>query len=399
MSNLFRKITLFAAGVDYATISKCSSAEQGKYSTLGTLVYIPLVTGVVAMAFASSYFTHNPLIMALACMVWAVLVFVIERALISGLRPHRWSWAIPVRFILAIAMSCIITELLMIFFFRADISDRIAEKQAIQVEQTYATWNARVEDLKAELDRQKQILDEKERIYTGEVAGSSGTFTYGDGPAAKAKKSALDRELVHYSDSKRRLEREIDAAVRQRDEKVASVVAGNDTGILKSMISLYELSSTERQVAIALLVVHIFFLCVELMPLFVKISYPGTQYYDILDMADSQTVEAQRLTMEDAKRLVLLKGQCENTQKEMELQDEMTRMQYRHSAEDFLMKARAMSETAVAFDAIDIKNNKQLSESRAEILKEQLTQLFGKYISSLGEMDAVCQLPLERTVL
>ena len=107
MSNLLQRITFFAAGIDENTIAQCSTAEQNKYSVLGTLVFIPLVTGTIGMAFACSYYTRNILVILGVCLVWASLVFVIERGLIAGLRPRTFSLAVPVRFIMAFAMSCI----------------------------------------------------------------------------------------------------------------------------------------------------------------------------------------------------------------------------------------------------------------------------------------------------
>lgn len=382
MGNLAQKLTHFAAGVDIATITQCSSAEKSKYSLLGSLVYIPLVTGIVAMAFACSYFTHNPFLIAIICLVWAGVVFIIERALIAGLRPRTWSWAVPVRIILAIAMSCIITELLMIFFFRPDIYAHISEETAVQTEQLYAAGNSRVEELKADLAHRKQLLDEKEKAYLDEIDGRNGTGIHGYGPSAKAKELALRQEREYYEDAKYRLEAEIATASQRRDESVAALTDGKNPGLLQCIVALYELAAEEQNVSIALWIVHLFFLCVELMPLFIKLSYAGTQYYDIMDLTDSQKLEAVQLTMDDKKEMMRLASHCEIVQQEVDIKNALTRMLYQQATDETLIEAEALYATATLLDELVLSNKNNVSEPRAARLKEEIDTLFEKYLNA-----------------
>lgn len=377
---LFMKLTHAAAGVDAATIAQCSTAEKNKYSILGTLVYIPLVTGVVAMAFACSYFTDSVLLTAVICAVWACLVFVIERALIAGLRPGKWSWAIPVRVLMAVAMSCIITELLLIFFFQADINRRIAEKNAVQTEQLYLSGNSQIEDLKADLARRKQLLDEKEKAYLDEIDGRNGTGIHGYGPSAKAKELALVQERADYEAAKIQLKKEIDAASARRDESVSELKDGQKPGLLQCIIALYELSETERNVKLALWIFHLFFLCVELMPLFIKLSNNGTQYYDILDLTDEQKLEALKQTMDETREMMTLASQCEIARQEITIEDEMTRLLFRQAADRALMEAEAISETARRLDELEARNRSRISDPRVAMLKKELEEIFERYL-------------------
>lgn len=378
MGNFLRKLTHAAAGVDPVTMAQCSSAEKTKYSILGTLVYIPLVTGIVAMTFASSYFTHNVLLIAAVCLVWGGVVFVIERSLIAGLRPHTMSWVVLVRIILAVAMSCIITELLMIFFFRADINTRIAEKNSAQTEALFAEGDARVEGLKADLAHHKQLLDEKEKAYLDEIDGLNGTGLHGYGPSAKAKEEALLLERAFYEEAKRSLDEEIAAASQRRDDSVERLEGGRNQGLLQSIVALYELSAEERHVSWALWVAHIFFLCVELMPLFIKLSFPGNQYYDIMDLTDNQKLEALRATMNETRHLMQLTSQCEIAQQEVALKNKMIRLQLQQETDKTIAEARAAYDTARMLD--DLENQNRVSEQRAARLKQLNEEIFERYI-------------------
>ena len=380
--SLFRRFTHFAAGVDAETMAQCSSAEKSKYSILGTLVYIPLVTGTVAMAFACSYFTRNFLVITAICMIWAGVVFVIERALISGLRPHTKSFAVVIRVIMAIAMSCIITELLVIFFFHADIQTKIAQINADRTEQVIEVETSRINELKADLASRKQILDQKERAYLDEIDGRNGTGIHGYGPSARAKELALEQERAYYNEAKQRLAEEITAASQRRDENVSAITDTQNAGLLTCIVALYELASEERNLAIALILVHIFFLCVELMPLFIKLTFTGTQYYDVLDANDAQKLEALRLTMDQSKDVMLLSNQCQITQQEVALKNKMTIIRLQEAKEKAVMEAQALYETAMQLDEIEAKNSSKVSEDRAAKLKEKINDIFDDFLEN-----------------
>jgi len=382
MPALFRKLTYFAAGVDESVIAQCSSRTKNSFSILGTLVYVPLITGMAAMAFACSYATRSVFVTAAVCLLWASVIFVIERALIAGLRPRQWSWAIPARFILALAMSCIITELLLMFAFKPDIEARIASKQAVQTEQIATRSDSRIEELKADLDRRKQILDEKEKAYLDEIDGRNGTGIHGYGPSAKAKELARDQERADYEEAKARIQEEIASQSRQRDEGVSRLERERRVGLLQCMTALYELSSEDRHVTAALWILHIFFLFFEMMPMIIKLSMRETQYYEVGDIIDNQKLEALRLTTEDSQKMMCLASQCEIAQQEVAIQNKMTRLRYQQAADRALIEAKAMYDTALALEEIENRNRGRLSEERAQKLKEETAALFERYLGS-----------------
>ena len=253
--------------------SQSSPSVRTKSILLSSIAFVPIMIGVIAVALASSCFTHNVLLIGAISLVWAGLFFVIERALIARLRPCTWSWAVPVRIILAFTMSFIITELLMIFIFKADIYTRIAETTATQTEQIYSAGNARVEELKADLARRKELLDQKEKAYLDEIDGRNGTGIPGYGPSAKAKEEALNQERVYYEEAKQSLEDEIMAAALQRDQNVTAYTDEQNPGLMKCIVALYELSSEERNVSLALWICFFALFSIEVFPLVVKIAY------------------------------------------------------------------------------------------------------------------------------
>lgn len=382
MSNLLQRITFFAAGIDENTIAQCSTAEQNKYSVLGTLVFIPLVTGTIGMAFACSYYTRNILVILGVCLVWASLVFVIERGLIAGLRPRTFSLAVPVRFIMAFAMSCIITELLMIFAFKSDIDAKIAETTATQKEMLYRDGNADLDKLRADLQARKDALDAKEKAYLDEIDGLNGTGIHGYGPSAKAKELALAQERAKYQNDKELLEARIAKVSSDLDETVDAMVEAKKDGLLADMTALYALSNEERNIAIALIILHIFFICLETMPMILKLCLPGTQYYEIQDAIDAQQLEAVKTSLDDTKQIMILSNQCKLAQQELEIREKMTRLMFRHTANQAIEEVRELFDTAIKLDEISKKNSSKLSDEHVERLKSEIDAIFERFLET-----------------
>jgi hypothetical protein len=285
---------LFAAGVDEGTMNKCSSAEKNKYATLGSLVYVPLVTGTIAIIFACRYFTKSPLVILFACALWGGVVFGIERALISSLRPRTFNLAVAFRVVTALAMSAIISELLIMYLFSDHIENHINIENDSEVASIHETYGNRVQQLQDELKTYKLEIDAQESSLIGEIEGISGSMRKGDGKVAAEKRKALDRKKEFYQAEKERVESEVMMLRAQENEAIASVDQRRIPGLLSTIVGLHELAHENTTVMYVLLIAHLFFLTIELMPLVIKLSYKGTQYYDVLDLMDSRNLAVIR---------------------------------------------------------------------------------------------------------
>lgn len=285
---------LFAAGVDESTMSQCSAAERNKYTTLGSLVYVPLATGTIAIIFACRYFTQNLLVILLACVLWGGVVFSIERALISSLRPKTFNLAVVFRVVTALAMSAIISELLIMFLFKDHIGNHINEKNDVELANIHELYDAKVKQLQDELMTYKVEIDEQETSLIGEIEGISGSMRKGDGKVAAEKRKALDRKKEFYQAEKERVGGEVQMLRAQESTAVASIDKRRIPGLLSTIVGLHELAGENNTVFYVLLIAHIFFLTIELMPLVIKLSYQGVQYYDMQDLIDERKLSVAR---------------------------------------------------------------------------------------------------------
>lgn len=377
--NLFH----FASGVDPETIALCSSAEKKKYAILGSLIYIPLVTGMVAVLFACLYHTHNALAIAFICLVWGGVVFIIERSLISSLRPGTFSLAVLFRIILAFAMSLIISELLILFVFNEDVETTIRQRHAAQLALIRAEGDRRVDSLNREIARAQTLVEQADDDLLLETNGTGGSRHYGDGPAQRAAQARLERRMQNYSTLKTRLEAQIET-IQQETRQILSETRENQTlGLLDALNTLHERAHERRIIAIVLWIAHVFFLTVELMPLVVKLSFKskGNQYYTILDSIDEKQIEAMRLTMEQRQNVLKLEAEYELKKREIEIGNQMLQLRLQQAADQAILSSEILLGTLATLNRTEIEGGQQIDTEHTAQYKQQIEELITAFLT------------------
>lgn len=353
----------FAAGVSPEIIERCSPAEKSKYAQLGSLIYIPLVTGMLAVIFASLYHTHNAIAIALVCLVWGGVVFVIERTMIASLRPGTFSAAVLFRIILAFAMSMVISELLTLFVFNKDVEAVIVRRHTLQLEQIRAQGDERIRQLNEQLTlAQARVQEAYDGLYS-ETAGISGSGHYGTGPAQRAAEDRMKWAQVQLDSTNAQMPAKIREAQDETDRAIAQAQAYQTLGLLDALATLHEMSHERRIVMIILLIVHVLFLTVELMPLVIKLNYKGSQYYTILDAMDRIHTEYE------------VKVQ------EMAAANQMLKMKLQASAEQATFSADILLDTLLKLNQTELKGLQELSEDATFSYKQQLEAIVTSYLS------------------
>lgn len=378
MKNLF----LLAAGVDEDSINNCTSSEKSKYKTLGALVYVPLVTGIGSIIFASLYFTHNPFIIALVSLAWGSVIFTIERALISSLRPGTLNFAVFFRVVSAIAMSLIISELLIMFVFR----DQIAKLNNIgvdaEVKRTHEEYAAKIASLQDGLKSYGDDLSKQEQSLIEEIEGIGGSMRRGDGKVAAEKRNALERKKALYEEEKLRTNEEI-ALLRQQEAQLTnSSEARREVGLLGAIMGLHELARKNRMVLWILLIMHVFFLTVELMPLVLKVSFKGSQYYDMIDMEEQQHLDAARQLSEAETNVLLLKGQYQLRCEELNMNTQSIQADVNANCDQYACIAEALLKATQKATELEKKASETVQDDKLNQLKQKLDALYASLLET-----------------
>ena len=367
-------------GADEKTLEMCSSAEKTKFSLLASLVLVPIVTAILAAVFAARYFTDSPLVIAAICVVWGLVMFVIERAMLASLRPGKMNFAAWFRVIVAVAMSAIVSELLMLALFRTDINSVMARKHAEEARTVLDAGDIRIKALKDELATKKAALDAKEKTYIDEIDGRTGSGKKGFGPSAKAKLVALEKEQAEYAELKAQLETEIESEKTRRESTVSATVAAQQCGLLESIATLNEMKEERPIIGIILWVLRAFLLGIELMPLVIRVSFSGQQYFDLVDIEDEISVKAGRMLMNEKLALKKLQDQYAIDSEKLASANATAQLALKMAGERAIMEAQHILDTVLSIQQMDAKAAEKVKSPRLEDLQKQLDEVFARYL-------------------
>lgn len=300
-TSLADKLFFFAAGVDFVTISDCTTYEQNKHKILGSLVYIPVVTSFIAVLLTCSFLKVGFWSSIIIATFWCGLAFFIERGLIGNLRPiETWNGrliiALGTRFVLALSMSMIISELMIMTIFKDDIMKIQGQLSTNDVRQINERYDQEERRLESVVDAAYNKMLESRRRKEEESDGTGGSMRPNQGKIWKEKEQAYNDDCIRYEEAKTKLQQDKQELAAKRAEELTRAQQVNETnGILTAVTYLHKLTADNTYAWWALLFAHIFFLCVELMPLFTKLIVNDDEYYSIADEKTKFNKETKKL--------------------------------------------------------------------------------------------------------
>jgi len=180
--NIITKFLIFCSGADSEILKECPSIESNKYASIGIMV---LVTGI--FAFISGFYTlyslfnqeYNISYVIGLSLLWSLLVFSLDRYLVSSMR-KRYSLraqvfvALP-RIIIALLISIIIAKPFEVKIFENRIVAHINEIKSAEnaqlkakIESTYRLSELR-DEVKDKIDQRNKLRD---RLYSYYEKGS-----------------------------------------------------------------------------------------------------------------------------------------------------------------------------------------------------------------------------------
>lgn len=324
------RICMFAAGIDEETISVCSSYERNKYKILGSLVYIPVVTSFIAVFLTCSFLNASKFFSLIIALFWSGVAFVIERGLIGNLRPNiritfRVGLALAIRIILAVSMSMIISELMIMTIFEDDIMKQqgnISLNNDQEIINKYEQKNKLLDD---KLQKSENKMNESRRRKEDEADGLAASKRAGHGDRWIEKNQAYLNDSTEWERVKREVQEQKAINESEKNKELAkSTQIYDSNGILTSITYLHKLSGDSSYALWALIFTHIFFLCVELMPLFTKLLVQDDEYYKTADQIINHNWTENDLRAESKK---------DETKEWLKLYDKIVKSKYEYEAE------------------------------------------------------------------
>lgn len=320
---MFKKFFLLCSGADKTLLEGCSEGEQTKYIGIGATVFFTAVMAFIASSYALFTVFDNPYIAMGFGVVWGILIFNLDRFIVSTIRKRERFWseflqASP-RIILAVIIAIVISKPLEIKIFEKEINTVLLKEKnamALNNKKEIATYfksdldknKAETDSLKSEIVKKEKEVNTLYETYITEAEGTKGTLKLGKGPVFKekiAKHNLASTEL----DTIRKInlakialnEKKSKTLQDDLDKKVTEtqpVIDGFD-GLMARINALSKLPLLPS------LFIMLLFLAIETSPIIAKLLSPKGEYDFKLE--DIETALKATLQQDKYQRELLVK--------------------------------------------------------------------------------------------
>lgn len=303
------------SGVHIPMLKKCE-VESSKYAGIGATIFFTGVFAALAATYALYTVFDNVWIATAAGLVWGLMIFNLDRYIVSSMRKEgnssrEFKTALP-RIILAVLISIVIAKPLEMKIFDKEIQSELVmmEQQTytsqeneikLRFQSDQARLKAEVDELKREVVIKTAQRDELNRIAQEEADGTGGSKKRNAGPIYKLKKADADRvdtELQALGLKNDLLIKDKLRSMSEKDSIVQSEIAAlakqKLDGPASRMEALSRLTAKSDAIWWANWFILLLFIAVETAPVFVKlISSQGP--YDQLLKTEEHGYDAKRI--------------------------------------------------------------------------------------------------------
>lgn len=261
---ILRNIFIALSGADDGILRQCGEnekSERTKYKNYGLTVAVPATLGGISFGYAVSTIASETWIFVCAGILWAGIIFIIDRFLISTLYKselhNRWSsdFAFALRIVFSFVIGLIISHPLVLFVFREPIEESIKKQHRAEyssefssytksTDEIYKKYNPDIESLMNKVEC-KTLLIQAE-TYIGEVQDIKyGTILCGK---SSGRKGCAEKSICKtYNDERRVLNNELGAKIRARDAEIEHInIPSNQASNEASIIHFDYLTRTKN---------------------------------------------------------------------------------------------------------------------------------------------------------
>lgn len=312
---MLKSFFLLCSGADQNLLKDCSEGEQTKFAGIGATVFFTAVMAFIASSYALFTVFDNPLIAMGFGVVWGLLIFNLDRFIVSTIRKRdrftsEFLQATP-RIILAMIIAIVISKPLEIKIFEKEINTvLLKEKNAMALSNKKEVSNyfksdldknkAETDSLKSEIARKEKQVNALYETYITEAEGTKGTLKLGKGPVFKEKIAKHDLAKAELDTLRKNNAAKITANEKQAqtlqadlDKKVTQtqpIIEGFD-GLMARINALNKLPLLPS------LFIMLLFLAIETSPIIAKLLSPKGEYdfkLEDLETALKATIEQDK---------------------------------------------------------------------------------------------------------
>jgi len=305
----------YCSGSDTNLLEKCPT-DTSKYVGIGASIFFTGLFATLASGYAIYTFTDSYFASALIGIVWGLMIFNLDRFIVSSMRKtgnkrNEFFMALP-RIILAVLISVVIAKPLELKIFEKEIetelvfiNDELQEQQIKKLKNSTAVEIAGVQLKINKLDsviHQKEAKRDKLReIARQEADGTGGTMKRNAGPIYNIKKADADKADLELLSFRARNDTviatnlaHIDSLQAKLATEIMALEEPNFNGLAARLLALDRISTKSSAIWLANWFIILLFIAIETAPVFVKlISYKGP--YDHLLAQEEHTYETKWL--------------------------------------------------------------------------------------------------------
>jgi uncharacterized protein DUF4407 len=387
--DLLTKFLLNCAGADHSTMAQCTSSEVRKYKIMGTCVLIPAVLALFSGGYAMYLISQSETLAYLFAPVWGLIIFTLDRAVVSTTRPGKVSLGVVGRIFLSIIIAFTISEPIVLRLFSDSIEDKrisiIDEKQTAATSQ----FDNQILKLKSESVEEKTKLDVLSRSYVQEVDGTGGSRVAYRGPIAEVKYQTYQKALSDYNKNEDNRNAELSKLGTERKHKLQLVSDKDAKGFLGNMRILGRLSDEDPHVMWSTWLIRLLFLCIELIPVFIKLGNSADYglFDKLKDMNDETCFGLQKMLVEEKRDVMKIEQSILLQEQKSALMFQQIKGLMNSKLKDyeyFLDKIKYAMEQQLKLKIQLIEKIKD-EDARTELIN-QVTRIYEGYVATLESM-------------
>lgn len=286
--NEMNQALLNIGGFDVETANECPKKTWLVLSQYSSMLFIPVLVGLFTAGYAASVITGSLLGGIIGGILYALIVFTIDRGILSTGRSTSFSLGMAIRVGMAILLSTLAAEPLVLYVF----GDTIAEEQYRQEQGDISPLENKFEAKYAALNKQEQQsainVKQLQIAYTKEMDGTGGSGKRSQGPIYRKKyqdyldaKSAHTALLASNAQERLRLDKGFNREITTLKNAQATSLAGR-------LDTLHEVKSSSVHIGVWIL--RLALIMIELAPLMIKLKKSDSWevYWDLVQSKNDE---------------------------------------------------------------------------------------------------------------
>ncbi|MDV7186099.1 DUF4407 domain-containing protein [Lutibacter sp. TH_r2] len=382
-----QKIFIQIAGYDLETAKSCTSSEINKMAKHGTLILIPAIVGLFSMSYAMFLISKSLLISVIGGTIWGIVIFFIDRSLVSGNKPGTFNLGMLGRLLFTVIIGFVVAEPVVLLAFKDTINEKIHEEFIVKKDELNKKYSPRIVSLNKGLKTARERLDKKQKSYTSEMDGTGGSGNPNKGPIYKQKYDDYQNELTNYNEFKDEISDLKSGLNTEFNNELNELKTVQANGLLGQFRALHSLK--DKEVVYATWALRLFFFFIEIIPFLIKISpnKKGDLYYDIVD--DENKVQLSIVTSNNTLKKELMESEEKSRNKEKilklnEIDTKKIAASNELNTEHIAKQMYLAADKKLKQDLKAIKNIKD-EEIKAKLLS-QLNQVYDGYFKNMEDL-------------